>query len=120
MSAFGPFASTQTLDFTALEPIHYFHQRPTGAGKTTLLDGICFALYGKTTGNEREGSQMRCDMADDSLLTEVTFSFQLGSNSYRIRRVPEQDRVKKSGDGSTVQKPEAQLFKLTPMAMKAY
>ena len=113
MSAFGPFASTQTLDFTALgtNPL-FLINGPTGAGKTTLLDGICFALYGKTTGNEREGSQMRCDMADDSLLTEVTFSFQLGSNSYRIRRVPEQDRVKKSGDGSTVQKPEAQLYKI--------
>ncbi|MCS6136960.1 SMC family ATPase [Shewanella baltica] len=113
MSAFGPFASTQTLDFTVLgtNPL-FLINGPTGAGKTTLLDGICFALYGKTTGNEREGSQMRCDMADDSLLTEVTFSFQLGSNSYRIRRVPEQERVKKSGDGSTVQKPEAQLFKI--------
>lgn len=113
MSAFGPFASTQELDFTALgtNPL-FLINGPTGAGKTTLLDGICFALYGKTTGNEREGSQMRCDMADDSLLTEVTFSFQLGNSSYRIRRVPEQDRVKKSGDGSTVQKPEAQLYKI--------
>jgi len=113
MSAFGPFATTQTIDFTALgnNPL-FLINGPTGAGKTTLLDGICFALYGKTTGNEREGSQMRCDMADNSLLTEVTFSFQLGSDSYRIRRVPEQDRVKKSGDGSTVQKSEAQLYKI--------
>ncbi|WP_133179103.1 SbcC/MukB-like Walker B domain-containing protein [Shewanella decolorationis] len=113
MSAFGPFASTQTIDFTELgdNPL-FLINGPTGAGKTTLLDGICFALYGKTTGNEREGSQMRCDMADDSLLTEVTFSFQLGSTSYRIRRVPEQERLKKSGDGSTVQKSEAQLYKI--------
>lgn len=113
MSAFGPFASTQSIDFTVLgtNPL-FLINGPTGAGKTTLLDGICFALYGKTTGNEREGSQMRCDMADDSLLTEVTFSFQLGSNSYRIRRVPEQDRIKKTGDGSTVQKSEAQLYKI--------
>lgn len=113
MSAFGPFASTQIIDFTELgdNPL-FLINGPTGAGKTTLLDGICFALYGKTTGNEREGSQMRCDMADDSLLTEVTFSFQLGSTSYRIRRVPEQERLKKSGDGSTVQKSEAQLYKI--------
>ncbi|MFB2778880.1 SbcC/MukB-like Walker B domain-containing protein [Shewanella mangrovisoli] len=113
MSAFGPFASTQTIDFTELgdNPL-FLINGPTGAGKTTLLDGICFALYGKTTGNEREGSQMRCDMADDNLLTEVTFSFQLGSTSYRIRRVPEQERLKKTGDGSTVQKSEAQLYKI--------
>ncbi|ASK68801.1 chromosome segregation protein SMC [Shewanella bicestrii] len=115
MSAFGPFASTQTIDFTELgnNPL-FLINGPTGAGKTTLLDGICFALYGKTTGNEREGSQMRCDMADDSVLTEVTFHFQLGSTGYRIRRVPEQERLKKSGDGSTVQKSEAQLYKIAP------
>ncbi|MGL4747970.1 MAG: AAA family ATPase, partial [Shewanella sp.] len=115
MSAFGPFASTQTIDFTELgdNPL-FLINGPTGAGKTTLLDGICFALYGKTTGNEREGSQMRCDMADDNLLTEVTFSFKLGHTAYRIRRVPEQDRLKKNGEGSTVQKSEAQLFKIAP------
>ncbi|MGS0679797.1 AAA family ATPase [Shewanella sp. 125m-7] len=111
MSAFGPFASTQMTDFSALgsNPL-FLINGPTGAGKTTLLDAICFALYGKTTGDEREGSQMRCDLAPDSLLTEVTFSFALGDKQYRIRRVPEQQRAKKSGDGYTVQKPEAQLY----------
>ncbi|GIU29976.1 AAA family ATPase [Shewanella sp. MBTL60-007] len=113
MSAFGPFASTQTVDFSALgsNPL-FLINGPTGAGKTTLLDAICFALYGKTTGDEREGSQMRCDLAQDSLLTEVTFSFALGEKQYRIRRVPEQQRAKKSGDGYTVQKPEAQLYRI--------
>ncbi|MCG9730230.1 SMC family ATPase [Shewanella sp. Isolate13] len=113
MSAFGPFASTQTVDFSALgsNPL-FLINGPTGAGKTTLLDAICFALYGKTTGDEREGSQMRCDLAQDSLLTEVTFSFALGDKQYRIRRVPEQQRAKKSGDGYTLQKPEAQLYRI--------
>ena len=113
MSAFGPFASTQEVDFSALgtNPL-FLINGPTGAGKTTILDAICFALYGKTTGDEREGSQMRCDVADDNLLTEVTFSFCLGEAQYRIRRVPEQDRAKKSGEGFTVQKPEAQLYRI--------
>ncbi|GGI96560.1 nuclease SbcCD subunit C [Shewanella hanedai] len=113
MSAFGPFASTQEVDFSALgtNPL-FLINGPTGAGKTTILDAICFALYGKTTGDEREGSQMRCDVADDNLLTEVTFSFSLGDMQYRIRRVPEQDRAKKSGEGFTVQKPEAQLYRI--------
>lgn len=113
MSAFGPFASTQETDFSALgtNPL-FLINGPTGAGKTTLLDAICFALYGKTTGDEREGSQMRCDLAVDSLLTEVTFSFALGDIQYHIRRVPEQQRIKKSGDGYTVQKPEAQLYRI--------
>lgn len=113
MVAFGPFSSSQTIDFRALgtNPL-FLINGPTGAGKTTLLDAICFALYGKTTGNEREGSQMRCDLADENVLTEVIFSFQLGNTSYRIRRVPEQERVKKSGEGSTTQKSEAQLYKI--------
>ena len=113
MSAFGPFASTQVTDFSALgsNPL-FLINGPTGAGKTTILDAICFALYGKTTGDEREGSQMRCDLAAETLLTEVTFSFALGEKQYRIRRVPEQQRAKKSGDGYTVQKPEAQLYRV--------
>ena len=113
LSAFGPFADRQTIDFSELgnNPL-FLLNGPTGAGKTTLLDAICFALYGKTTGDEREGSQMRCDMADDATLTEVEFSFQLADHCYRIRRVPEQQRLKKSGDGYTVHKPEAQLYRI--------
>ncbi len=113
MSAFGPFVGTEVIDFKSLgdNPL-FLLNGPTGAGKTTILDAICFALYGKTTGDEREGGQMRCDMSDGQLLTEVTFDFSLACDEYQIRRVPEQPRVKKSGEGFTVQKPEAQLYKI--------
>ncbi|WP_432452766.1 AAA family ATPase [Agarivorans sp. QJM3NY_29] len=111
MSAFGPFSTCENIDFSQLgsNPL-FLLNGPTGAGKTTILDAICFALYGKTTGDEREGGQMRCDISDEALLTEVTFEFELGTKRYRIRRVPEQPRLKKSGDGYTQQKPEAQLY----------
>ncbi|MBO2582922.1 AAA family ATPase [Shewanella algae] len=113
MRAFGPFADCQRIDFTELgdKPL-FLINGPTGAGKTTILDAICFALYGKTTGNEREGSQMRCDNADDGLLTEVYFSFELGQKRYSIRRCPEQQRAKSRGDGFTLQKSEAELKRL--------
>ncbi|QYJ92508.1 AAA family ATPase [Shewanella spartinae] len=113
MTAFGPFADEQIIDFAALgsNPL-FLINGPTGAGKTTILDAICFALYGKTTGDEREGTQMRCDMADEQRLTQVSFEFELGSTRYLIRRVPEQPRAKKSGDGVTLQKSEAQLSRV--------
>ena len=113
LTAFGPFASKETIDFSALgsNPL-FLINGPTGAGKTTILDAICFALYGKTTGNEREGAQMRCDMAAPEFLTQVELEFELAGKTYRICRIPEQERLKRSGNGYTVQKPEAQLFRI--------
>ncbi len=114
MTAFGPFPALETIDFSTLgdNPL-FLINGPTGSGKTTILDAICFALYGKTTGDERNGAQMRCDLAASELLCEVTFEFELDGHLYRIRRVPEQLRPKARGEGMTEQKPEAQLIELS-------
>ena len=113
MSAFGPFAAEELIDFSRLgdKPL-FLINGPTGSGKTTILDAICFALYGKTTGDEREGSQMRSDLAMPAQLTEVTFTFELANKRYRIRRIPEQPRPKARGEGFTQQSAEAQLWLL--------
>jgi len=113
ISAFGPFADRQTIDFRRLgdNPL-FLINGPTGAGKTSILDAICFALYGKTTGNEREAPQMRCDYADDNLLTEVSLEFTLGERRYLIKRLPDQQRPKARGDGFTNQSGEAELQRL--------
>ena len=113
MSAFGPFAAQELIDFSRLgdKPL-FLINGPTGSGKTTILDAICFALYGKTTGDEREGTQMRSDLAMPDQLTEVTFTFELADKSYRIRRIPEQPRPKARGEGFTQQSAEAQLWLL--------
>ncbi len=62
MQAFGPFADKQVIDFTRLgsNPL-FLINGPTGSGKTSILDALCYALYGETTGNERDAMQMRCD-----------------------------------------------------------
>ena len=65
---------------------------PTGSGKTTILDGMCFALFGDSSGGERDGRQMRSHHAGLDTLTEVRFDFALGTDRYRVRRVPEQVR----------------------------
>jgi len=115
MAAFGPFPGRETIDFTVLgaNPL-FLINGPTGSGKTTILDAICFALYGKTTGDEREGSQMRSDLAASDTLTEVTFEFELAGRRFRIRRSPEQQRPKARGEGFTTQAPEAEFKELLP------
>ena len=113
IQAFGPFAGNESVDFTALgsNPL-FLTNGATGAGKSTILDAICFALYGQTTGAEREASQMRCHYADPALLSEVTLEFSLGEKQYRIRRVPQQEKPKARGEGTTNHVPEAQLWEL--------
>lgn len=113
LQAFGPFAGTETIDFDQLgsNPL-FLINGPTGAGKSSILDAICFALYGQTTGKEREAAQMRCDYASKELLTEVTLDFTLGKYRYRIQRAPTQERPKSRGEGTTTQQTSAQLWEL--------
>jgi exonuclease SbcC len=113
MQAFGPFAGRQVIDFRELGSKTFFLiHGPTGSGKTTILDGICFALFGDSSGGERDGRQMRSHHADVNTLTEVRLDFSLGSQRYRIRRIPEQIRRAKRGGGETRQAPVAELWKV--------
>lgn len=114
MTAFGPYARTQVLDFTKLEQRNFFLiHGPTGAGKTAILDAMCYALYGDASGPQRDGRQMRSDHAELSAATEVEFDFSIGAEIYRIRRSPEQERPKKRGTGTTVMPGNATLWKRT-------
>ena len=114
MRAFGPYAQEQVLDFGVLEERSFFLiHGPTGAGKTSILDAICFSLYGETSGGERQIRHMRSDHADPGVLTEVTFDFALGAETYRVFRRPEQDRPKKRSSGMTKESAKATLWKRT-------
>lgn len=105
MQAFGPFAKTEVIDFEKLgrNPL-FLINGPTGSGKTSILDAICFALYGETTGNERQGIQMRCDLSAQDLPTEVVLEFSLHGKQYRVVRSPEQEAPKARGEGMTIKK----------------
>ncbi|CAK4073726.1 AAA family ATPase [Vibrio sp. 16] len=113
LQAFGPFAQKQEIDFTQLgsNPL-FLINGPTGSGKTSILDAICFALYGETTGNERQGIQMRSDLAPLSVPTEVTLDFALQGKTYRVTRSPEQEAPKARGEGTTTRKHTASLYQL--------
>lgn len=112
MTAFGPYAGRTTIDFSALHGRNLFLIcGPTGSGKTTILDAMCYALYGKTTG-DRTGADMRSDYAPTSVRTEVIFEFSLGNKTYRAARAPEQYVDKKRGTGQTLAAMQASLAEL--------
>ena len=114
VQAFGPYAGEQVFDFRQLQDRCLFLiTGPTGAGKTTVLDAVCYALYGDTSGQERDASQMRSQHGAPATCTEVTFDFALGGQSYRVWRRPQQDRPKKRGEGTITEAAQAMLWKRT-------
>ncbi len=125
MTAFGPYAGEQKLDFRDLGERGFFLiHGPTGSGKTSILDAICFALYGESSGGSADGRAgggrdprvLRSDFALPETATSVVFDFAIGSEIYRVRRSPEQTRPKKRGEGTVTVKPEATLWRRTGCA----
>ncbi|OAN15764.1 SbcC/MukB-like Walker B domain-containing protein [Exiguobacterium undae] len=91
LRAFGPFADEQTIDFRELGGRTMFViSGNTGAGKTTIFDALTFALYGETSGGEREMSDLRSHFAKPDQKTEVELEFLLKGERYRIIRQPSQ------------------------------
>lgn len=108
MTAFGPFAGTETIDFTALNRAGLFLVTGnTGAGKTSIFDAICFALYGHASGAGRLADTLRSDHAAPEAVCSVAFSFLLRDGAYTVRRSPKQQRMKKRGAGQVTLAPAA-------------
>lgn len=102
ISAFGPYAGEEIIDFTRLNGKNIFLVTGiTGAGKTTIFDAISYALFGEASGTSREASSLRSDFADDTMQTYIELEFQVRNKIYTIRRSPEQLLKKKRGEGVT-------------------
>lgn len=111
MQAFGPYAGTETIDFRQLESRTMFViSGKTGSGKTTIFDGISYAIYGKASGEDRNGTDLRSQFAQDDLLTEVSLEFSLRQKTYLITRSPQQEKKKKNGEGTTMLGAKAELY----------
>ncbi len=109
VTAFGPFAGRERIDFDALSAGGLFLLRgATGAGKSSILDAVCYALYGELPGS-RKANRMRSDHADPDRLTEVRLDLTLGGRRLEITRIPEQQRPKKRGAGWTTEKAQTLL-----------
>lgn len=117
LTAFGPYMDKTEFPMGALgDDGLYLITGDTGAGKTTIFDGICFALFGETSASvadskmkdgkvsnsrsqeklsrNRQGKDMRCDLVDDSVDTEVVLLFEVNDKRYTITR---KLKVDKSG-----------------------
>ena len=115
LSAFGPYADETHVDFSRFgEDGIYLIAGDTGAGKTTIFDAISFALYGEASGGKerRRSKSFRSDYASARTETFVELTFRHRGETWRIRRNPEYERPKKSGEGTTIQTASAKLANL--------
>lgn len=110
ISGFGPYAKEQVIPMEQLgEAGLYLVTGDTGAGKTTIFDAITYALYGEASGEHRENSMFRSKYADKETVSFVELEFLLRGKRYIVNRIPEYERPRKKGEGTTKQHAEATL-----------
>ncbi|MBA2946891.1 AAA family ATPase [Streptomyces himalayensis] len=113
MTAFGPFGTTQQVDFDDLSTAGLFLLHgPTGAGKTSVLDAVCYGLYGSVPGARQsagQGTNLRSDHAAPATRTEVCLELTVAGRRLEITRQPPWERPKKRGTGTTTEKAQSWL-----------
>ncbi|AIF66593.1 hypothetical protein GZ22_08055 [Terribacillus saccharophilus] len=111
MTAFGPYHKPQTIDFRELGAESIFLiTGPTGAGKTTIFDAICYSLYGRASGSDRDQDSLRSHFAAPGETTEVRYRFALRGTEYEVIRYPKQQKKKERGDGFTDDPARAEFY----------
>lgn len=113
MSAFGSYGRETVIDFSALRGEIFLITGDTGAGKTTIFDAMMYALYGKTSGGEREGGMMRSQFAAPETKTFVRYMFSYGNEIYKIERNPEYAMEVTLKNGTVKMRKVAQNVELT-------
>jgi DNA repair protein SbcC/Rad50 len=110
ITAFGPFAGTQHVDFDALATsgLFLFHG-PTGAGKTSILDAVCFALYGQVPGARAGSRSLRSDHAAPDVRALVVLEATVRGRRIRVTRSPAWERAKRRGSGTLVEQAHVHL-----------
>ncbi len=101
MRAFGPFKDEVEIDFEndRINKGLLLISGDTGAGKTTIFDAICFALYGKASGEFRGANGLKSDFAADDVVPYVNLEFYYKNKFYEVRRTPEYFKPKSDGSG---------------------
>ncbi len=89
LSAFGPYAGEETVDFTPFMGKVFLITGDTGAGKTTIFDGITFALFGRTSGSVRDAKTLRSQHAEPKAKSFAKLTFTVGERTYTAYRATE-------------------------------
>lgn len=113
MQAFGPFRDKISIDFDKFNNGVYLISGNTGSGKTTIFDAITFALFGDSSGGERDESMIRYIASDPNVETYVQLEFEYKSKVINIRRTPKYERAKKRGEGFTSKGSKKTIIKLS-------
>ncbi len=89
MTAFGPFADTQAVDFGPLNEAGLFLLTgQTGAGKTSILDAICFGLFGQVPGERDKAKAYRSQHAAPDVVPRVVLEVTVQGRRLRLTRQP--------------------------------
>ena len=88
----GPYKGSHVINFSDIKNSLYLITGPTGAGKSFIFDSICYALYGKTSGDKRETSDFKSKFAGPDDLASVTLEFEYHNKCYKITRTPKQTK----------------------------
>ena len=113
ITAFGPYAGTEVVDFDALTELGLFVVAGNnGSGKTTIFDALHYALYGTLPGRRATYIRLKSDHADGSVECSVTLDFAAHNQHWRVARSPKQHRPKRRGTGTTEAPAAATLYRL--------
>ena len=113
VTAFGPFAGIEKVDFDELNDAGLFLLTgPTGAGKSSLLDAVCFALYGTVPG-VRGTKALKSQHAELGVAPSVVLDLTVQGRRFVVRRTPQWARPKRRGAGLLHQKASASIMETT-------
>jgi len=99
----GSYLQKTVLNFADINENVFLISGKTGSGKTTILDAMVYALYGESSGGERDVPVSRF-LSDKKEIPYVSFTFDIGGARYRFTR-----RYIKSAAGYT---PQGEALKL--------
>ena len=109
MTAFGSYADKAVIRFNDFSQGLFLISGETGAGKTMIFDAIAFALYGKTSGGERDPLRMHCDLVSPAVDTVVKLVFMQNGREYTVERSLHFSKKRGTGDEYNDAKQDAVL-----------